>query len=169
MQSSEAMANAIQEFAGAAIVVTHDEDFLRRVATKLVVFHENHTFVYDGPYDDFLAEIGWGDEAVKPKISQSRGNPKDDRRARAQELAKKQATLKPLQDKIKQLEKDIAAWEKQYEADTALMVLASTSQDTDKIVTLSKALHDLREKIDFGYIELEQVSSELETAKQNDN
>ncbi len=165
MPSSEAMADAISEFEGAAIVVTHDEDFLRRVATKLIIFHEDRTFVYEGKYDDFLAEIGWGDEAVKPKISTSRGNPKDERRARAQDLAKQQDILKPIQNKIKELEQQIETLEKQFAADTERIAKASAVQDTIEIIKLSKTLHDLRAKIDFCYVDLEEATQALELAK----
>jgi ATP-binding cassette subfamily F protein 3 len=61
--SCEALIDAVKSFNGAAIIVTHDEEFLYDVATKLVVFHHNRLFVYPGTYAEFLDQIGWDDEA----------------------------------------------------------------------------------------------------------
>ena len=63
IESSEALMNAIKNFEGAVVMVTHDEYFLNEVANKLVIFDDNKTFLYDGIYQDFLGNIGWQDAA----------------------------------------------------------------------------------------------------------
>ncbi|MDF3820492.1 ABC-F family ATP-binding cassette domain-containing protein [Leptospira sp. 96542] len=62
MQSCDSLIEAIDNFDGSVIMVTHNEMHLRAVATKLIVFDDNRVFVYDGGYDDFLSDIGWKDE-----------------------------------------------------------------------------------------------------------
>ncbi len=62
MDSCDSLLEAIKNFEGAVVMVTHDEYFLREVATKLIVFDNDKTFVFEGTYDDFLEKIGWSDE-----------------------------------------------------------------------------------------------------------
>ncbi len=62
MQSCDSLIEAIDDFEGSIIMVTHNEMHLRAVATKLVVFDNNKVRVYEGSYDDFLEDIGWADE-----------------------------------------------------------------------------------------------------------
>src|SRR3989339_154789 len=62
MQSCDSLIEAIDEFDGSVVMVTHDEQHLRAVATKLIVFDNNKVITYEGGYDDFLRDIGWSDE-----------------------------------------------------------------------------------------------------------
>lgn len=59
MESSESLMNAIKNFKGAVLIVTHNEYFLREIANKLIVFDGGKTFVFTGTYDDFLKQVGW--------------------------------------------------------------------------------------------------------------
>lgn len=63
MQSIDALVESIQDFDGASVIVTHSEEILRQVATKLVIFHRGKVEVYPGTYDEFLDSIGWEEEA----------------------------------------------------------------------------------------------------------
>jgi ATP-binding cassette subfamily F protein 3 len=62
MDSCESLMQAIKNFEGAVLMVTHNEYFLKEIANKLIVFDDNKTFVFEGGYDDFLGKIGWADE-----------------------------------------------------------------------------------------------------------
>lgn len=62
MQSCDSLIEAIDDFDGSVIMVTHNEMHLRSVATKLVVFDNDTISIYPGTYDEFLADVGWADE-----------------------------------------------------------------------------------------------------------
>lgn len=62
MQSCDSLIEAIDDFEGSIVMVTHDEMHLRAVATKLVVFDKDEILVYPGGYEDFLQDVGWADE-----------------------------------------------------------------------------------------------------------
>ncbi|MDR2777348.1 MAG: ATP-binding cassette domain-containing protein [Rickettsiales bacterium] len=62
MESCICLAESLYEFPGASIIVTHDEDFIKNVANRLIVFDNNRIFMFDGIYEDFLREIGYSDE-----------------------------------------------------------------------------------------------------------
>ncbi len=61
MESSEALMEAIKNFPGSVIMVTHNEYFLRQIATKLIIFDGGKTFAFEGTYDEFLKKVGWAE------------------------------------------------------------------------------------------------------------
>ena len=61
MESCDALLEAIKNFEGAVITVTHDEHFLREIANKLIVFDDNKTFTFEDSYEFFLKRLGWKD------------------------------------------------------------------------------------------------------------
>ncbi len=63
MQSCDSLIEAIDDFDGSVIMVTHNEMHLRAVATKLVIFDNNTVSIFNGTYDEFLEDVGWSDES----------------------------------------------------------------------------------------------------------
>ena len=111
MESTDALMDATAKFKGAVIMITHNEAILHRLATKLIVFHNDEIFYFDGNYSDFLSQIGWGDES-SPKIQGNNAdkktkpklNKKELRKARADLNARRSKTLTPLKEKMAELE-----------------------------------------------------------------
>lgn len=61
MESCESLMEAIRNFEGAVVMVTHDEYFLQEIANRLIIFDDNKTFTFDDSYEFFLKRIGWKD------------------------------------------------------------------------------------------------------------
>ncbi len=60
MESIEALIDAIEDFDGAVIMVTHSELILKRMALdKIVICHEGKQELFLGSYEDFLYKKGW--------------------------------------------------------------------------------------------------------------
>lgn len=64
MESCESLAEALQVFQGASIIVSHNEYFLNNIANKLIVFDDGKVFLFEGNYQDFLEKIGWKSEEI---------------------------------------------------------------------------------------------------------
>ena len=62
IESCEALCEAIENFKGASIIVSHNEYLLNNIANKLIVFDNDKTFLFEGNYQDFLKKIGWASE-----------------------------------------------------------------------------------------------------------
>lgn len=62
MESCEALMEALENFEGASIIVSHNEYLLNNIANKLIVFDNDETFLFDGNYKDFLTKISWKNE-----------------------------------------------------------------------------------------------------------
>lgn len=59
MESCVSLTDAINEFGGTVLLVTHNEELLYNIAEKLIVFDNNKVFFFDGGYQEFLEKIGW--------------------------------------------------------------------------------------------------------------
>lgn len=62
MESIEALIDAIEDFQGAVIMVTHSELILKRMnLDKIVICHEGKQELHLGTYEEFLDKDGWHD------------------------------------------------------------------------------------------------------------
>lgn len=175
MQSAESLIEAVKSFSGAAVIVTHNEYMLRKLANKLIVFQKDRVFLYRGGYTQFIDEVGWGDEEesitgdqptqqIKDKSDNSKR--KDKKKTRAEFITKRSKTLKPYKTKIEDTEKKIELLEKQHHDETQLLIEASQNQDANKITTLSKAIKETQSTINELYELLETTSDEYEKMTQ---
>lgn len=157
VESCDSMIAALDEFPGAVIIVTHSEMFLHHLAEKLIVFNEDKVKVYNGTYQDFLDNVGWGKEVKKPKKAkkqakiESPGVKHDMNNRRKQIIAK-----------TKEIEKIIDDEETALEALNLRIAEASAGNEGQEIQRLQKLAHEHQLKIDTGYSELEKLISELD-------
>ncbi|MGR3293260.1 MAG: ABC-F family ATP-binding cassette domain-containing protein [Candidatus Scalindua sp.] len=172
MQSCEAMMDAIDNFNGAVLMVTHNEHILHRVANKLIVFHRDRIFFFHGTYSQFLEQIGWDDEdstRQKKKSSKQEDtktlNKKEQRKVRAEFNAMRSKALAPLEKKIRKTETDIEKAERQLQIDTEALIKASHDQDGAAIIKLSKSSKQLQNHIDTLYEDLENINEEFDQNK----
>jgi ATP-binding cassette subfamily F protein 3 len=173
MQSCEAMMDAIDNFTGAVLMVTHNEHILHKVANKLIVFHHDRVFPFYGTYSQFLDQIGWDDQegiTIKKQSSGQQEKPKkslsmkDKRKVRAEFIARRSKTLTPYQQKIKEIERTIVELEQQLHNDTQALIKASHEQDGNAISKLSKSLKQTHTQTDTLYKELEDTSENMNRA-----
>ena len=59
MYSAESLMKAVKKFEGTVLMVTHDEDFIKQIANKLIIFDQGKVFMFHGNYEDFTKKIGW--------------------------------------------------------------------------------------------------------------
>ena len=55
--AKETLEEALREFDGTAIIVSHDRYFISQVATKIVEIRNNHFVVYHGNYQYYLDRV----------------------------------------------------------------------------------------------------------------
>ncbi len=111
MESIEALIDALEEFEGAVLLVTHSELILKRLALdKIVICHQGKQELFYGNYEEFLAKKGWPEEtaAAKPKKQ-----PIDDKKERAEKMSARSKLLKPLEQQIAACEEEIARLEEE--------------------------------------------------------
>jgi ABC transport system ATP-binding/permease protein len=115
LETLDLLEEMIANYPGTVLVVSHDRDFLDRVATSVLFAEGDGKFVeYAGGYSDMVAQRGQGVEAreiAKPKARAEKSEAKPRERApSSQKLSfKDKHALETLPAKMAALEKDIAA------------------------------------------------------------
>ncbi|KJJ85565.1 glycosyl transferase family 2 [Candidatus Omnitrophus magneticus] len=165
MESCQAIALAVRDYEGAALIVTHDEYFLNEVATKLIVFQGDEILFYPGTYEEFIERIGWKDEDKKPNVIPAAMKEKkpDDKKNRAAFLALKAKTLKPLEENINIIEKNIITFEARLKEVHEELIKASHEGNGARIAALSKEMNSLNERVNELFNELQTAMDKHET------
>jgi ATP-binding cassette subfamily F protein 3 len=103
VDAREALIQALNGYAGAVLIVSHDRHMLEMTADRLVLVDQGTASEFDGSIDDYVALILAGDPAAEGK-AEAKANRKDARRAAAE--AREQT--KALRSRVKQAELELA-------------------------------------------------------------
>ena len=165
MQSCDGLLEAIDEFEGSVVMVTHNEMFLNRLAERLVVFDDDRILNYRGPYSTFLENVGWKNE--KDEERDEHGSAEEpDRKAlkkvRADIINEKSRALRPLKQKLDSLEKTMTERDAELQDNNRKLIHASAQGHSDAIHEYSKKVHDLTQKINDSFEKFEKLTLEYE-------
>lgn len=164
MESVEALTNALEAFEGSVILVTHSEQLLRQISMdKLIICHSDRQQLFLGNYDEFLEKQGWEEEAdIKPKPKSSM---KDQKRLSAEHVQARSKVLRPLQEQMEIIEKQIAQQEKEYAQESQRLIQVSELGQSGEIQKLSKALAERKNRVDALFLKWEAISHTYEQKK----
>ena len=122
LETLDLLEEMLAQYSGTVLVVSHDRDFLDRVASSLLMAEGEGRFIeYAGGYSDMLAQRGHGVEAKEPP-AKTKNRPARDKPKKTDGGARKMSfndkhELETLPERIAALEGEIAALQAQL-ADT---------------------------------------------------
>lgn len=137
IDSRAALVEAINDYPGAMILISHDRHLLEACADRLWLVADNTVAPYEGDLDDYR-RIVLGREARKQdagESSEARVSRTDQRRA----AAEKREELKPLKRRIDAAEKAVARLTADIAAIDAQLAGGLFARDPAKATTLSKS------------------------------
>jgi len=163
VDSIEALTQAIQNFDGAVVIVTHSEELLRRVCDRLIIFAKDGAQYFDGGYDLFLEKIGWEEEEKEDKVKIApKSNNKENKKLKAELVRERNKTTSPLKKKTQKLEDEIMELEEKLEVLHQELIEASNSGNSSSLMELSKTVSDKEKLIEERFLEFEELSTTLE-------
>ena len=167
MDSIEALTVAIENFKGSAIIVSHSEELLRRVADRLIIFTKEGAEYFDGGYDLFLEKKGWDEDDVqeaKPKKKESsNANRKENKKLRNAIIQERSKATSPLRKEVEKAEKFIMENEVLIARYHQELIMASNSGDSSKVMELSQLAAKLEKEVEAKFDRLEAAQDELDT------
>ncbi len=163
--SRESLENALEEYDGTIIVVSHDRFFLDKIASQMLSFEEDgRVFDFDGNYTEFH---DWKVtlDAAQPKaetrpvgsvpVSQRDTSPN----ANPSNLSKNQRN--ELEKRIKAIESEIPTLEEKAVELSAQMAQPDVTSDFEKLNALSAEHRETETKIQALYAEWENAAGQL--------
>ncbi len=107
----EALGLALQDYAGALLLVSHDRSLLKRTVDELWLVADGRVTTYDDDLDSYTASIGAGRGGAAGNGTADRGAAQrpsqPDRREARRQAAEQRRAQKPLKDRVRKLEKDM--------------------------------------------------------------
>lgn len=142
IESIEALIDAIEEFEGSVVIVTHSEWVLRRIPfNKLVVCHKQEQDLFLGSYDEFLERVGWLEE-------------KEEKKEEKPKPVSKPASAKPSKSEIKACEDKIGQIEASIEKKNEELASFSQSGKHEEVKKLLDLIAQEQKKLDELYVRL---------------
>lgn len=173
IDSREVLENAINEFSGTVLFISHDRYFINQVATDVLDMSATGIKHYEGDYDDYLEAVNKElasstkqdgqqvNSAAKPKKSsaqQSYQQSKETQRAR-----------RKLQRQVDKLENQMASLEEQSQAIQEQMSQPEVATDIGQLADLQKQLNKLNEQSEEVELEWTNAAEELEKFDQENS
>ena len=150
LDSKDVLLEALEDYGGTLIIVSHDRYFVEKLATKIIEIGHGDAQVYPGTYAEFLWHKDHPDTpAVKPKAQDPKPKPqspapaartaappgppsRDERKQDEAERRRKQKAAESLRKRIAELEARIAQRETEVKELEAAMSAPGFYDDRDK-------------------------------------
>ena len=144
LEMRQALSVALIEYSGALVVISHDRHLLKSVCDELLIVHDGVVERFSRSLDDYpawlkeqeegAAEVAarWQDSSVKNV----------NRKRQRQEQAQRRQRLKPLHDKVRQVEKELAANRARLTELEAILADESMYVDTSRKDELTQVVQD---------------------------
>jgi len=107
IDTREALAEALQDYVGAVVLVAHDRGLLRAVCDDYLLVRDHAVKPFDGDLDDYARLVLRG----TPANASTTANAGDARREGRRDRAEQRARVAPLKNEVSRIEKQIAQLE----------------------------------------------------------
>ena len=154
--SREWIEEALEDYEGNLLFVSHDRYFINRFATRIWMLEDGHITDFEGTYQEFQA-------ARERKQAQAKAAPPAQEQKPKKEKPRRPGGTKELEKQVAAAERAVAkAEERQYELSLRAEEVASNYLELQKVYEEQKALED---EIAALYAKWEQLAAELEEAQ----
>ena len=158
IDSKEVLENALIDFDGTLLFVSHDRYFINRVATHVLELSENGSTLYLGDYDYYVdkkAELAASQVEEAATVNQEKeASPVNDYQAQKES----QKELRKLMRQIENLETEIEELETQAQAISEQM---HTTNDADELMQLQVELDKISHRQEEAMLEWEELSEQV--------
>ena len=171
MKSKEVLKNALKQYHGSVIVVSHDREFIDGFVSKIIEVKDKNIKTFFGNSFDYIrvkekeleekSNYGKVKEKVEEKAEQEK---KSHYEINLEQKKKKREFLKiasPVKKKISQIESELEKFEKRKSEIEALMANEEFFKDADKVIIVNTEYKEIQKRIDKLNKEWEEKVTEL--------
>ena len=153
IDSREALVEAVNEFPGAVIVISHDRHLVELVADSLWLVADGKVRPYDGDMDDYRRLLL--ETSAEPAVA---GGPKPDRRP----AGERRSLLAPLRQRVKEAERAIERLDQERSKLEARLADPASYGNGAEIGTLQKRLAELKTRTEEAEQRWLEAAAEIE-------
>ncbi len=167
LDSREALEQALMDYTGTIVVISHDRWFIDKVCNKIVSIEHGKLDIFDGTYSEheaFLAERA----AMQPEVAQTQEESTNGKKKRRIESAQQREAIKKatkhLADRVKQLEAETSKLEAEIAEIDAELSNPETYQNSDRIKELATRKSRAEASLEQTFEAWAEAQSELDEA-----
>lgn len=159
--SKEILENAIKNFEGSVLYVSHDRYFINQTATRILNLKNGNLLNYIGNYDyylekrDVVEKLAAENTSSKDTIVTSQSSSKESWQANKEE----QARIKKQKRLIEECENDIEKFEKRLKEIDELFLDREIQSNLEKLMKIQKEKEEIEEKLSTLYEKWEELAS----------
>lgn len=168
MKSKDILQQALDQYEGTYMIVSHDRDFLDPIVDKVLEVRPNETNTFLGNVSYYLNKIEEreNEDSDDSSANTSSGNNsglsrKEERRIAAQKRQKKYKKLKPLKKKIEPIEQNIEEMEVRKDEIEEMMAESDFYDDEEQVKEVSLEYEKLKAELVESYAEWEELAMEM--------
>ncbi len=150
LPSREALEDALKEYTGTLLVVSHDRYFVNAIASTIVELENKRLNVYEGNYDNFL------ERKAQPKTEL----PKQQKSTNTYRSSKQRAYETNRAKRLKELEILITKLEQDIESLQSQMSLTEVASDFSKLSVVMNQIDQLNAQLENALAEWESLIEE---------
>ena len=172
IDSREVLENAINEFTGTVLFISHDRYFINQVATDVLDMSATGIKHYEGNYDDYLEAVNKekAANANQGETQTSTSKPKKSSAQQSYQQSKEtQRARRKLQRQVDKLEEQMTALEEKQEAIKEQMSQPEIATDIGKLSDLQKQLDEFTAQSEDVELEWTSAAEELEKFDQENS
>ena len=169
LEMRQALSVALIEYTGALVVISHDRHLLRSVCDELLIVHDGIVDRFKRSLDEYPAWLKERElEQSKVENAQEDEQPRQlTKKQQRQEQAQRRQRLKPMYDKVRKIEKQLASTRAELEALDKQLADATIYSDQGRVAELTQLVQAQADKkaeiqtLEWNWLE---ASEALETA-----
>jgi ATP-binding cassette subfamily F protein 3 len=166
LQSREVLEEALDEYEGTLVVISHDRYFINRIATSIAEIGGGRAALFAGDYDTFLERHASADAAaVGPGAAPSdaadpvaRDQKRDVRRAEAEGRNRRYRERKSLEDRIRPIEEEIHRLEDRDKEIQSLQADPDVYRDPQRSKILGRERFEVASRLAVLYPQWEELA-----------
>jgi ATP-binding cassette subfamily F protein 3 len=175
MSSQEVLQEAMAQYDGTIIIVSHNRHFVNRFINKVLEIKNGRATLYEGNIDDYLYKVKNLQAGLNADLTEKAGSVEEEAdtqvkqrgKAARQEQAKirqeKSIKLGPLKKEAVQAEEEIEKLEERKKELELLMADPLLYQDQDKFAGCSREYNSLERKLERLYLGWEEIQARIES------
>jgi ATP-binding cassette, subfamily F, member 3 len=180
LMSAEILIDALSEFNGTLLFVSHNQSFIHRLATKVWDINEGKVIEYPGSLEEYYMHLAGTESEAGASVSRKDAGRqedgtvqlsenKDTKKALRKEKAEKRnlvrSKLKPFEDQVSSLEIRISELEKREKEIGLILSDPAIYHDKTRSVSLLDEYRHVKDELEENVMRWEESQNELETAK----